>query len=89
MPISFKKDTAYLRGDCPIEDAERLLSALIKSPERTIDLSDLESVHTAVVQVLMACEPKCVAAPEDEELSSVLGPILKMVDPNEVVVGAD
>ena len=76
MPISFKKNVAVLRGTCSIEDSERLLSALVKAPDRTVDLSDLKNVHTAVVQVLMACRPHCIAAPKDEELSDVLTPVL-------------
>lgn len=89
MPLSFKKDRAVLRGTCTIEDSERLLSALVKSPDRAIDLSGLETVHTAVVQVLMACRPPCVAAPIDEELSVVLTPILNMADPAETAPGPE
>lgn len=78
MPISFKKDVAILRGSCAIEDAERLLSALIKSPDRLVDLSGLESIHTAVLQVLMACSPECIAEPKDEMLGDALRPLLNL-----------
>lgn len=78
MPISFKKYVAVLRETCSIEDSERLLSALVKAPDRAVDLTDLKNVHTAVLQVLMACRPRCIAAPEDEELSIVLAPVLNI-----------
>ena len=38
MPISFKKGLAVLRGALDIEEAERLLSALEKDPERQVDM---------------------------------------------------
>ena len=76
MPISFKKGRAVLRGALDIEEAERLLSALEKDPDRQVDLSDLESIHTAVLQVLMAKAPVCAVPPQDERLASILVPIL-------------
>ena len=76
MPISFKKKLAVLRGALDIEDAERLLSALEKDRERHVDLSDLESIHTAVLQVLIVMQPVCAALPKNEALASVLEPLL-------------
>lgn len=78
MPISFKKNAAVLRGDISIEEAERLHSALLKSPERGLDMTKLTSVHTAVLQVLMAHRPRCDAAPEDADLAALLQPHLQM-----------
>lgn len=76
MPISFKKGRAVLRGELDIEEAERLLSALEKDGDRHVDLSDLESIHTAVLQVLMAKRPICAVPPKDEDLAAIIIPIL-------------
>lgn len=76
MPISFKKGQAVLRGALDIEEAERLLSALEKDKERQLDLSELESIHTAVLQVLMAKRPSCKVPPNDPDLAALLQPHL-------------
>ena len=76
MPISFKKGCAVLRGSLDIEEAERLLTALDKDPERQVDLSGLETMHTAVLQVLLAKAPRCANPPADATLSEILTPHL-------------
>ena len=76
MPISFKKGCAVLRGALDIEEAERLLTALDKDPNRQVDLAGLQSLHTAVLQVLIAKAPTCAALPEDTVLADILAPHL-------------
>lgn len=80
MPISFKKGLAVLRGTLDIEEAERLLSALDKDPDRHVDLSEVESIHTAVLQVLMAKAPTCDTPPKDSDLAAMLNPFLGEAD---------
>lgn len=46
-----------LEGDCPSEDAEMLLQRLLAAPAAIVDLQHCESLHAAVIQVLMAAEP--------------------------------
>jgi hypothetical protein len=52
-----------LEGACPSEDAETLLQHLMGDPQAVVDLRSCEAAHTAVVQVLMAFQPKVLGPP--------------------------
>lgn len=78
MPISLKKNRIVLHGAVTIEDAEHLFAELEKPPQRAIDLSGLESIHTAALQTVMVCQPECCAQPDDADLAALLGPYLKL-----------
>ncbi len=54
-----------LRGVCPIEEAETLLRYLSEVPGATVDWSACEHAHTAVIQVLLAAQPRIVGRPVD------------------------
>ena len=57
MTVLIANDGAIeLRGHCPSEDAEILLQSLLATPG-VVDVQGCESMHTAVVQVLLACKP--------------------------------
>ena len=77
MPISFKKGCVVLRGALDIEEAERLLTALDKDPARQVDLAGLESMHTAVLQVLLAKGPTCASPSPNPALAEILAPHLR------------
>ena len=47
-----------LEGACPSDDAEMLLQHLTASPMATVDLRHCQSMHSAVIQVLLAAKPK-------------------------------
>jgi hypothetical protein len=46
-----------LDGECPVEDAEKLLELLQAQPNGPVDWSACTRLHTAVLQVLMAAAP--------------------------------
>jgi hypothetical protein len=46
-----------LEGQCPSEEAEMLLQRLLATPAAVVDLQRCESLHAAVIQVLLAAKP--------------------------------
>ena len=52
-----------LEGACPSDDAETLLQHLTASPQATVDLRNCLSIHTAVIQVLLAAKPRLLGPP--------------------------
>jgi len=55
--------TLLLEGGCPSDDAEILLQHLTSSPTAKVDLRNCQSIHTAVIQVLLAAQPKLLGPP--------------------------
>jgi hypothetical protein len=68
--------TILLVGDCPTEDAERLLTELLAHPQATVDWGACTSAHTAVIQVLLASEGPLIGPPQGEFLKAVIEPAL-------------
>lgn len=61
-----------LEEHCPVEEAEPLLELLQGDGSRTLDLSGCRSVHTAVLQLLLVCRTRIVAAPPAPALAGIL-----------------
>lgn len=57
MSVRVEAETAYLVGDCYVEDAEPLLAFLQSGSGRLVDVTEAVQLHTAVVQVLLAFRP--------------------------------
>ena len=77
MSISYTKTGQIrLEGACPMEDAERLLRALLDQPEAPIDWADCHSAHTAVIQVLLAARRPMLGPPAGESLKLWIAPTL-------------
>ncbi len=66
------RDLIVLEGHCPSEDAEKLLQRLLASPVATVDLLSCESLHTAVIQVLLAAAPTIRMPPAETEVGKQL-----------------
>jgi hypothetical protein len=49
--------TIVLAGDCPVEDAEPLLQLLQEFSSSPVDWTQCKSLHTAVLQVILASRP--------------------------------
>jgi len=79
MTVRFAEGRIELSGDCPLEDAETLLAALIEHPEAAIDLTRCTSLHTAVVQPILAAKATIVGASADPFVESHLIPALRQV----------
>jgi hypothetical protein len=54
MSVRYADGIVHLSGDCRVEDAETLLTALQGDAAAAVDLSDCTRLHMAVVQVLLA-----------------------------------
>ena len=77
MTVSLAADgTIILEGICSDEDAEILLQHLSATPAANVDWRTCAGVHTTVVQVLMAAQPKFLGPPGDHFLSNWLEPAL-------------
>ncbi|KQW66958.1 hypothetical protein ASE17_19975 [Phenylobacterium sp. Root77] len=53
MSVRLDEDAIRLEGDCPADDAERLVVLIEAAPGWPIDLSACGRLHTAVVQALL------------------------------------
>jgi len=65
-----------LEGTCPSEEAEMLLQRLLATPEAVVDLRRCESLHAAVIQVLLAAKPSLQLPPTDTALGTWLRALL-------------
>ncbi|MCO6419969.1 hypothetical protein JYK14_27960 [Siccirubricoccus sp. KC 17139] len=77
MSVQLQDAVVHLRGDCPVEDAELLLSLLREGGGRMVQIGEADRLHTAVVQVLLALRPPLAGAPTDPFLSRWLVPLLR------------
>ena len=76
MNIIRDGDVIVLQGHCRVEDAEAMATLLHEAPGATIDVSACESVHSAVVQAILAFGASVVGKPTDPFLASLLIPAL-------------
>lgn len=76
MPIRYDETVARLSGAVAVEDAEMLLTWLDDTDGAQVDLAELAHPHCAVLQVLMARRPPCLAPPRDPGVAEWLGPLL-------------
>ncbi len=60
MSVRLDGDIIRLEGRCGVEEAERFLVLLQQTPERRVDLADAETLHTALVQIIMALSPQLI-----------------------------
>ncbi|MFC4169537.1 hypothetical protein [Teichococcus aestuarii] len=77
MTLRLDDDTLHLEGDCGSEEAEPLLSLLLERPSRGIALGRARTLHTALVQVLLALRPRLLEAPTDPFLRQWIAPVLE------------
>jgi hypothetical protein len=73
MAIRYLKKHAALEGQVTAEDAEALSLWLREQARPTVHLGQCEHVHAAVLQVLLALQPRISAAPADAWLAAALG----------------
>lgn len=73
MAVRYLKKHAALEGFVSVEDAEPLAQWLRKQAAPAVHLGKCEQVHGAVLQVLLALQPRLVAPPADARLAGALG----------------
>ena len=71
------KDVIVLSGRCGVEDAAQLQSHLVAAPACTVDWLACESLHTAVVQVLLVARPRIRGSPANAFLQNHIEPALR------------
>ncbi len=76
MTVRAGDGVVFLEGDCPVEDAEPLLAALLGAPGSVLDLSGCAGMHSAVFQVLLALRPRTRGKPPDGFLQRWVVPLL-------------
>jgi hypothetical protein len=65
-----------LSGRCGAEDAEVLQQHLLAAPASTVEWTDCEHLHTAVLQVLLAGGSPIRGTPKNTFLAAHIAPIL-------------
>ena len=76
MKASRDGDVIHLSGHCRVEDAETLAALLQPSEGVIVDITGCDSLHAAVVQVLLAFDAPVVGAPVEPFLRDRLFPAL-------------
>ena len=72
MTVSIEQGAIFLKGRCPAEDAEALLVALQDDPAMTVDITETQRLHAAVLQVLLAVAPTLRGPPADPFLREMV-----------------
>jgi hypothetical protein len=75
MTIRFDSKIIRLQGNCGSEDTEALLAAL-SDGGRSVDMSEVDHLHAAVLQVLLAFRPSLLGSPRDTFVRTWLIPSL-------------
>lgn len=64
-----------LSGRCGADDAEALQQRLLAMPGATVEWSNCEHLHSAVIQVLLVGAPRIRGAPKNAFLATHIAPI--------------
>lgn len=76
MRVEVVDGVILIKGHCRVEEAEVLVGLLRGRTRIVVDLSACESLHAAVVQVLLAFDCTVVGEPTDDFLRDLLAPAL-------------
>jgi hypothetical protein len=76
MAVRIEDGMIYLEGDCGVEDAEALASALADATFARVDLRLCRELHGAVVQALLVLQPPIEGQPANEFLNRFVLPVL-------------
>ena len=71
MPLAFATNSVRLEGHCAVEEALPLAEFLDADPDNTVALDDCLSMHTALLQALIAARPRIVSHPSVEPLAAL------------------
>jgi len=89
MTIHLSADgTIELEGECTSDEAETLLRHLLANPGATVDWRHCESLHAAVLQVLMAARPRLRGPPVGLALNHFVHPWLADQPPESPGIGS-
>lgn len=66
-----------LSGPCGADDAEVLQRCLLTAQGSTVEWSECEQIHAAVLQVLLAAKPAVTGSPKNAFLRAHVAPLLE------------
>ncbi len=72
MGVRYLKKSAALEGHLGADDAEALQAWLLAHRGATLNLARCETLHAAVLQVLLALRPRVTHPPTDPWLAAAL-----------------
>ncbi|WP_457571855.1 hypothetical protein [Desulfovulcanus sp.] len=72
MAITYNKNTACLNGNCTVDEAEEFAEWFKKTKNPVLDLSQMEHIHTAVLQCILYFKPEITRYPEDRLWQEIL-----------------
>ena len=70
MAIHIDDNIISIEGHCPIEEAEPLFETLRGIEDPIFDLSGAKTLHTSIVQLVLASSGKVRGLPSDRVLAS-------------------
>ncbi|WP_181953016.1 hypothetical protein [Novosphingobium umbonatum] len=76
MPIAYQDSVASFDGDVTVEEAGEFVEWLLAEDARQVDLTPCTGLHSALLQSLMALQPRLVALPQDQQLARWLAPFV-------------
>ena len=77
MSVEVRNGVIELAADCPSEDAEALLAALLADPKVAIDWRACDRAHMAVVQVLLAAGRPVIGPPRGAFVARWVEPLFR------------
>jgi hypothetical protein len=80
MSIELVGDVIQLAGSQNVDDPERLLALLHDDRQRTVDLTQAVTLHTAIFQILLAYRPNLIGPAADPFFNRWLMPLLTLAD---------
>jgi hypothetical protein len=70
MAIHIHDNIISIEGHCPIEEAEHLFETLRMIDEPTFDLTQTKTMHTSIVQLVLASSGEVRGMPSDKVLAA-------------------
>jgi hypothetical protein len=70
MTIIIDDNVVSIEGHCPIEEAEPLFETLRTIDEPIFDLTRTKTLHTSIVQLVLASSAKVRGMPSDKVLAA-------------------
>jgi hypothetical protein len=84
MSVLLEAGKISLRDNCPVEDAEPLLTLLQNHPGCPVDIGDATNLHAAVLQILLAFRRELIGHSRDSFLQKWIVPVLADRNANPV-----
>ena len=72
MALVFDQGIVRFDGHCVVEDAMKLLEIFQTAPEAQVDLTACQTMHMALLQVLVAARPRVVASPANRTMADLI-----------------